>query len=371
MIKVGIIGCGKIADQHAEQIALIPDCEIVGVCDREELMAKQMYERFKVHQYFRDVSKLLDVAQPDIVHITTTPQSHFELGKLCLEAGSHVYIEKPFTINTDEAEKLIKLAMDKNLKITAGHNAQFTHAAIRMRELIRSGFLGGDPVHMESYYCYNFGDAGYAKALLGDKEHWVRKLPGKLLHNIISHGISKIAEFLTGDSPKVIAHGFTSPLLNSINEPDIIDELRVIIQDNNTTAYFTFSSQMRPILHQFRIYGPMNSLIIDDDHQTLIKMNGTKYKSYLDQFIPPYVIGKQYVANSLHNIKKFLRNDFHMNSGMKFLIESFYRSVTDNTPLPISYKEIILTSKIMDSIFTQINSHSSLIDREVLSENSY
>ena len=212
MIKVGIIGCGKIADSHAEQIRRIGDCKIVGACDQEELMAKQFCERYGVKHYLNDVGKFLEQGF-DVVHITTPPQSHFELGKLCLEAGCHVYIEKPFTINTEEAEKLISLAIERGLKMTAGHDAQFTHAARRMRELIRSGYLGGQPVHMESYYCYDLGDESYAKALLGDKGHWVRKLPGRLLHNIISHGISKIAEFMVSDHPTIIAHGYTSPLL--------------------------------------------------------------------------------------------------------------------------------------------------------------
>ena len=357
MIKVGIIGCGKIADLHATEIQRIPDCKIVGVCDREILMAKQLHERFDVQHYFNDVTRLLEVSTPDIIHITTPPQSHFVLGKLCLESGCHIYIEKPFTINTYEAEKLIAFAIKKKLKLTVGHNAQFTPVAIKMRELITSGYLGGQPVHMESIWCYNLGDQSYAKALLGDKNHWVRSLPGKLLHNIISHGIAKIAEFLTDDSPQVIANGFTSPLLQSINETDVIDELRVIIHDKDfTTAYFTFSSQMSPSLHQFRVYGPKNSLIIDDDHQTLIKFNGTPYKSYLNKFIPPIVFANQYLGNFINNISSFLKNDFHLNSGMKFLINSFYRSVLEDSPLPITYKEIILTAKIMDAIFNQINS---------------
>ncbi len=357
MIKVGIIGCGKIADQHAEQIQRIPDSEIVGVCDTEELMAKQLSERFEVKHYFNDIHKFLDISQPDVVHITTPPQSHHPLARICLEAECNVYVEKPFTVNTAEAEDLIKFAEGKNLKITVGHNAQFSHAALRMRELVRKGFLGGPPVHMESIYCYDFGDARYAKAFLGDKTHWLRTLPGNLIQNIISHGICKIAEFLVTDNPHVIAHGFSSPLLRNINETDISDELRVIIYDSNgTTAYFTFSSQINPVLHQFRVYGTKNSLIVDDDNQTLIKVRGGKYKSYLNHFIPPCNYAKQYFANSTYNIKKFIKRDFHMNYGMKYLIEAFYRSVSDDTPLPISYKEILLTSRIMDAIFEQINS---------------
>src|SRR4030043_22750 len=213
MVKVGIIGCGKIADVHASLIESIPDCEIVGVCDKEELMAKQMYERFNVKYYFSDVYRLLNDAHPDVVHITTPPQSHFELGKLCLEAGCHVYIEKPFTVSTEEAKQLIGIASERGRKVTVGHDDQFTNATRRMRKLIEEGYLGGPPVHMESYYCYDLGDERYARAFLNDNTHWLRSLPGQLMHNVISHGLAKIAEFLEGKNVEVIAHGLTREFL--------------------------------------------------------------------------------------------------------------------------------------------------------------
>jgi predicted dehydrogenase len=361
MLRVAIVGCGKIADQHAEQILLIEGCEIVGVCDREELMARQLRERLNVGAYFTELQDLLDKAKPDVVHITTPPQSHYLLGQLCLQAGCHVYIEKPFTVNTAEAEELIRLAEHKNLKLTAGHNAQFSHAALRMRRIIGEGYLGGPPLHFESYYCYDLRDIGYAKALLGDSQHWVRTLPGGLLQNIISHGISKVAEFLTGDSPEVLAYGFTSPLLRSIGETGIVDELRVIIHDDLATAYFTFSSQMRPTLHQLRLFGPKNGLVMDDDQQTVIRVRGSRYKSYLEQFVPPWDYARQYIGNSLGNMAKFLKADFQTGHSLKILIQSFYRSITDGSALPIPYKEILRTSRIMDEIFSQLSSAQNLI----------
>jgi len=363
MIKVGIIGCGKMADQHAAQIQRITGAQIEGVCDSEPLMAQDMCERFKIGQYFTNAQEMLETVKLDVVHITTPPQSHFELGKMCLEAGCNVYIEKPFTLNTAEAEDLIGLANQNGLKLTAGHNAQFTHAMIRMRELVKNGYLGGKPVHMESLYCYDFGDVSYAKALLGDKDHWVRKLPGSLLQNIITHGISKIAEFLSGDEPTVIAHGFTSPFLKSIGQSDIIDEVRVIIRDeDSTTAYFTFSSQIKPVPHQFRLYGAKNSLIVDDEHQTIIKIDNKEYKSYLRYFLPPFEYAKQYVENFGRNFKKFIMKDFHMpnDAALKMLIELFYLSLINGSPLPISYREILLTSKIMDDIFRQVERNQEL-----------
>jgi predicted dehydrogenase len=355
MLKIAIVGCGKIADAHASHIQNLEGCEIVGACDREPLMATQLYERFPIKRYFVDLHELLSEARPDVVHITTPPEGHFEIAKLCLENGCHVYVEKPFSVNADEAKQLICLADRRGLKLTAGHNCQFTHAARRMRALVESGYLGGAPVHMESHYGYDLGDPSYARALLGDKNHWVRRLPGRLLHNIISHGIARIAEFMIGDAPLVIAHGFVSPLLKGIGESDIIDELRVIVSDEErTTAYFTFSSQMKPSLQEFRIFGPKNGLILDQNHEILLKLRGSKFKSYADYFIPPVLFAKQHIGNLRKNMGSFIARDFHMDSGMKFLIESFYRSIREDSPVPIPSREILLTATIMDNIFDQI-----------------
>ena len=318
MLKVAIVGCGKIADAHVSQIQRIPGCQIVAVCDKEPLMATQLCRRFVVKEHFSDIEQLLTKARPDVVHITTPAETHFDIARVCLEMGCHIYVEKPFTLYSEEAATLVTLAQEKGLKLTAGHDDQFSHVARRMRLLINSGYLGGPPVHMESYFGYDLGDPAYARALLTDKNHWVRKLPGRLLHNIISHGIARIAEFLTTEVPQVIAHGFVSPQLKRMGESEIIDELRVIISEaDTTTAYFTFSSQMRPSLHQFRIYGPDGGLIVDQDQELLIKLRGRRLKSYAEPFITPVSVALQHLGNVRTNVAKFLARDFHMRSGMK------------------------------------------------------
>jgi predicted dehydrogenase len=367
MLKVAIVGCGKIADDHCSQIQRIKGCEIVGVCDREQLMARQLYERFRVKRHFGDIEELLAEGAPDVVHICTPPQNHFETARRCMEAGCHVYVEKPFALSEEDARKLIGLANQKGLKITAGHDDQFRPVARRMRALVQSGYLGSGPVHMESYYCYELGGSAYSGALLGDNRHWVRRLPGKLLHNIISHGIARIAEFLTGDSLEVIAYGFTSPALQRTGESGIIDELRVTIcEQEHVTAYFTFSSQMRPALHQFRIYGEKNGLILDQDQETLIKLRGNRYASYAEKFISPVSFARQYLGNLATNIRSFLAQDFHMKSGMKYLMESFYRSILAGARDPIPHSQILLTTRIMDTIFVQLDlkqRHAQLQDQ--------
>jgi hypothetical protein len=143
--------------------------------------------------------------------------------------------------------------------------------------------------------------------------------------------------------------------LRSRGETELVDELRVMIsEERGTTAYFTFSSQMRPALHQFRVYGSKNGLMLDQDQETVIKMNGTRYVSYVEKFVPPVQLAKQGLSNAMTNVGRFLKRDFHMKSGMKFLIESFYQSIVNDSPVPIPYREIILTAHIMEQIFGQL-----------------
>src|SRR5437762_14081463 len=150
MLRVAIIGCGKIADQHVQVIRRIPDCTIAGLCDRELLMAKQLAERFEINAFSSDLRELLATTSPDVIHITTPPQSHYALARECLEAGKHVYLEKPFTVTAEEAESLIELAEHKHIKITAGHNLQFTLEMLEMRRLMKEDLLGGGPAHLRS-----------------------------------------------------------------------------------------------------------------------------------------------------------------------------------------------------------------------------
>ena len=355
MLRIAIIGCGKVADQHVQAIHRIADCEVVALCDRELLMAKQLGERFGVSACFPDLRELLHAASPDVVHITTPPQSHYSLAKQCLESGSHVYLEKPFTITADQAESLIHLAEDQELRITVGHNYQFTLEMMAMRRLISEGYLGGSPIHLESYWSYDLGGSMYPGAFLGSRAHWLHNLPGQLFHNIISHGIAKLAEFLDDDVRLIVAAAHRSPQLSHSGGSDLMDELRVLLRDKQeTTALFCFSTQFRPALNRLRIYGPRNSLMVDILTGTLVRSRGASYKSYLTYFIPPLNNTREYFRNLRLNVANFIRQRLYQDFGMKELIERFYNSIRTGGPPAIPYREIILTARIMDEIFAQI-----------------
>ena len=180
VIKVAIVGCGKIADaaRVADQSASRDGQRSSPSCDQEPLMARQLADRFAVPRHFTsdrgDAGRAPSRRRPHhhaAGRATSTRHGH------CLVAGCHVYVEKPFTLTTKEAEELLASPTKKGLKLTAGHNGQFSH---------RRCACGSSPTRLSrrpsgahgELYCYDLSKPTYAQAMLGNKQHWVRKLPG-------------------------------------------------------------------------------------------------------------------------------------------------------------------------------------------------
>lgn len=354
MLRVAIVGCGKIADQHLLAIRRLPDCAVVALCDHERLMAQQLAERFGVADTFSNVREMLTTVRPDVVHVTTPPLSHLDLAGQCMEVGSHVYLEKPFTVTADEAQCVVQMAQRRGLQVTAGHNYQFTLEMLEMRRLVREGYLGGDPVHLECHWTYDLGDTSYVGPILSSPRHWVRQLPGQLLQNVISHGIARLAEFL-GDDIDVHAMGHQSAQLRGLGGEEVIDELRVLLRDRSrVTASFCFSTQLKPGVNQFRICGPAHSLVVDQVSGSLIRHVSKSDKSYLTYVRPPIRLAAQHVQNAVRNVRRFARQELYQDGGLKELIGRFYDSIRTGGAPPIPYREILLTARIMDTVFEQV-----------------
>jgi predicted dehydrogenase len=360
-MRVGIIGCGMIADQHADQLRHLTDCQLVAACDTDELMARQLAERFSIPRVFTDAAEMLRATGLDAVHITTHAQPHFDLGRLCLDAGCHVYMEKPFTVNATEAELLLQLARSAGRRITVGHNLQFSPEALQMRRFLKEGFLGGPPIHLECIQCYSHDDPTYGKAVLADPSHWVRRLPGSLLHNLVSHGVAKISEFLEG-SPECVSISFSSPYLVEHDHAEIVDELRVLLRDQRgTTAFFLFTTQFGAASNELRLFGKAGNLVLDNTYRTVIRVRPSRHKSYLRYFLEPLSHAREHARNSLVGVRLFARREFQMDFGMRKLMELFYRSIREGGPDPIPPDEILRTARIMDTIFHQMPRRSANI----------
>ncbi|MEI7811171.1 MAG: Gfo/Idh/MocA family oxidoreductase [Ignavibacteria bacterium] len=128
-IKLGIIGAGHLGRLHTKVVKTIPNCELVGIYDKDPEKAQACREEFNV-RVFERLENLL--ARVDAVSIAATTSAHYEIGKGCLEAGKHVFIEKPITALLSEAEELIQIANSKSLNLQVGHIERFNPALLSL-----------------------------------------------------------------------------------------------------------------------------------------------------------------------------------------------------------------------------------------------
>src|SRR4051794_30140093 len=115
-LNVAVVGCGKIADAHVEEVQKLTDARVAAVCDLEPLMAEQLAVRYGVPRWFGDVDEMLASVPLDVIHITTPPQSHTPVGIKAIDAGCHVFVEKPLSIDAAGGRKLIDYAVAKGRK---------------------------------------------------------------------------------------------------------------------------------------------------------------------------------------------------------------------------------------------------------------
>ncbi len=355
-LKIAIVGCGKIADGHVEEIGKMGErARVVAACDRELLMAEQIAERYGIPACYDDLGRMLAAEKPDVVHLTTPPQSHLALARTCMDAGAHVFVEKPFTLDYADSKALVDHAEKTGKKVTIGYTYLLDQPSLEIRALRREGLLG-DVVHVESFYGYNLGGA-FGQALLGDASHWVHDLPGKLFHNTIDHPFSKIIEFIPDDEPEVHAFGHVQRESRHYGDArdHLMDELRVLVRGKKVTAYITFSAHIRPAAHFVRVYGTKNTLHADYTSRTVTFDANPSLPSAIGRVVPAFEMAARFAREGLKNTKKFARSDFHFFAGLQNLFRSFYDAIELGTELPISYRDILRIAKMMDQIFGQLD----------------
>lgn len=145
-MKYALIGCGRISTNHVKA-AINNKLEIVGVCDiipqkMQEILKKHELEyNDNIHQY-TNYKKLLEIERPDLVSIATESGNHAEIALYCIEKGVHVIIEKPMAMSIDDANKIINLAEEKNVKVSACHQNRFNVAVQELRKAVEAGRFG-------------------------------------------------------------------------------------------------------------------------------------------------------------------------------------------------------------------------------------
>lgn len=353
-LRIALVGCGKVADQHVGEIQKLNNACVVAVCDRELLMAEQLAVRCGIAKHYSDFDRMLEETRPDVVHVTTPPQSHILLATKALDFGCHVLVEKPLALDRADAEHFIDHVLRSGRKMTVGYTYYFDPICRLMRQMITSGKVG-EIVHVESILGYDLSGP-FGEPILVDPDHWVRQLPGQLLHNVIDHLVNKITEFVTDDAPTIYAHAFPR-----IDVRDFPDELRIMILGENTSGYATFSSHARPLAHTLTVCGTRNTLHLDLISGCLTSSSTPSLPGAIGRLSCTFGQAGQYFLQGARNVARFARSEYQYFAGLNFLFSAFYDSIIHDTPVPIPYTEILRVSACMDEIFGQLRRSPLLV----------
>ncbi|MEN9578722.1 MAG: hypothetical protein RJA70_1731 [Pseudomonadota bacterium] len=351
-LRVGIVGCGKIADGHVEEAAkLSNDARIVAVCDREALMAEQLSVRYGIPAVYTDMHKMLSEQRLDVVHITTPPSSHLALGTLSLEHGCHVFVEKPVAPTHADSRRLIAAAQQFGKKLTTGYTYLFDPPALRLESLLRNGDLG-EVIHLESFYGYHLAGP-FGAAVMSDPAHWVHALPGNLFQNNADHLLNKVVPFFAGETPKVVAVGKQVSGYGDCRD-NVLSEVRLLLAGAGCTATCTFSSAIKPAGHFLRVYGSKNTVHVDFNARTVTLEGAIQLPSAAGRLVPAFQRSLEYAQEGLANVRRFARSEFHFFAGLNELMRRFYACIRDDSPPPIPYHEILMVSELIEKASAQL-----------------
>lgn len=142
MIRFGVIGYGYWGPNIVRNLHSLDSTEVVAICDQSEAALRRAALAFPGVRRTTDCNELLKAPDIDAIAVITPVWTHFELAKNALKNGKHVFVEKPFTSTSAQAEELIDLASEKHLQIMVDHTFLFTGAVKKIRQLIDDGTLG-------------------------------------------------------------------------------------------------------------------------------------------------------------------------------------------------------------------------------------
>lgn len=141
VVRVGLIGAGKMGLSHLAIVNAHPDTRVVAVCDPVGYVLSVLRKYTGVPTY-KDYKKMIDEAGLDAVFVATPTSTHFECAKYALERGLHVFVEKPLTLSPEESKSLSELAVRNRRVNQVGFHNRFIDTFREARRLASGGALG-------------------------------------------------------------------------------------------------------------------------------------------------------------------------------------------------------------------------------------
>ena len=325
-LRIALFGCGKMGLQHLDAIASVPGTEVVGIADPAldtDAVAGRLGPGARL---FADPRELLEVARPDVVHVVTPQGTHGALARLAIEAGCHVYVEKPFTPTRAEAEELLALAAEHGVKVCPGHQYLFEAPALGARAALPQI---GSLVHVESYCSFRQVRRNFT--------------PVEQVKDILPHAVYPLVEQLqagTGLTEDEIA------LAGLDVSPE--GEVHAIVRLGSCAGLLTVTLRGRPIEQYQHLVGTRGWIRADyiTGATSCLAGPGTG----LGMLLAPYRRAAQAVTGATAGfLRRFVRRQASY-PGLPALVGRFYASVRDGSPSPVSPRSILETVGLCERI---------------------
>jgi len=265
-----------------------------------------------------------------VVHISTPPQTHAELAIRAIEAGCHVFVEKPMALTVEESDAMNAAAVKNHVKLCVGHSRLCAPLMLKARNLVESGQIG-KVLHVDVSYNFDIATVLPAWANSDAKMGWIQSLPGGVLFDLMPHPVSILLQFIE-EPLHICATGGN----NGSNTHGGLNEIRAFFIGTDVTGFLSVSLGARPDGMAVHLYGTKMSIHVHLPNMTLITCKQRHVPRAVSRVLENLEYATQLLSCTLINGFKFALGKMAAPDGIGSIIDRFYHSIETNTEPPVT-----------------------------------
>lgn len=224
MLKVGIVGCGRISDLHMLGYEGRADARVTAICDTNAKLARQKAKQWGVTAVYKNYETLLAEADVDLVELLVPHHLHAPMTIAACRAGKHVSVQKPMALTVAECDRMIRSARENRATLRVYENSVFYPPCVRAKAMIEAGEIG-EPQMIRIHMNTGRRDAGWDVPLRA----WLWRFDEKKTGGgpiVFDHGyhLFSLARWLMGEVSRVSAWIDRSPVIptKQVDAPAVV-----------------------------------------------------------------------------------------------------------------------------------------------------